>query len=449
MWPYLAGSAQSVSASARSSQKLTVTLVGLNAVQQHARHAESKIAFCAPNLDHQCTTTAAMGCEESKPDQTQEWTEAQPAEGGRCIEVLIPDGAVEGAQLDFKSPDGVWMKATVPEGYNPGDKISVLVPEEAPKKETHSHAFQYMDKKFTGYITDHSLFAEVAKDLLGLEGTTEEIWSTLDQDSPAVLFALLGVCEANHVELELGAPGLGADGAVAFPPLWTLSLEQGPKDDPSFVGQYDVEDDDHFKELIELVRKTYKKVWTRDRKKTGSDKVPSSFELVKAKRCENLKDWKRYYFRRHQIAHACSHKTGFMKRPVLTSEAKKLSKRQGLRGHCNEWFLFHGTSPEAAKSILSGSGDFTISLAGSATGTLYGRGTYFAESITKADEYAKEDDDGLCCVLVCRVAAGHVLYNDEVTPDADKLQQSCISGETHSILGDREKCRGTFKDRDF
>jgi len=398
-------------------------------------------------LDHQCTTTAAMGCEESKPDQTQEWTEAQPAEGGRRIEVLIPDGAVEGAQLDFKSPDGVWMKATVPEGYNPGDKISVLVPEEAPKKEKKfkslHQAFQYMDKKFTGYITDHSLFAEVAKDLLGLEGTTEEIWSTLDQDGNGQVNwpEFVEWAEANHVELELGAPGLGADGAVAFPPLW-----QGPKDDPSFVGQYDVEDDDHFKELIELVRKTYKKVWTRDRKKTGSDKVPSSFELVKAKRCENLKDWKRYYFRRHQIAHACSHKTGFMKRPVLTSEAKKLSKRQGLRGHCNEWFLFHGTSPEAAKSILSGSGDFTISLAGSATGTLYGRGTYFAESITKADEYAKEDDDGLCCVLVCRVAAGHVLYNDEVTPDADKLQQSCISGETHSILGDREKCRGTFKE---
>ena len=27
-----------------------------------------------------------------------------------------------------------------------------------------------------------------------------------------------------------------------------------------------------------------------------------------------------------------------------------------------------------------------------------------------------------------------------------RLQQSCISGEHHSILGDREKCRGTFKD---
>ena len=27
-----------------------------------------------------------------------------------------------------------------------------------------------------------------------------------------------------------------------------------------------------------------------------------------------------------------------------------------------------------------------------------------------------------------------------------RLQQQCISGEFHSILGDREKCRGTFKD---
>jgi len=312
-------------------------------------------------LDHQCTTTAAMGCEESKPDQTQEWTEAQPAEGGRRIEVLIPDGAVEGAQLDFKSPDGVWMKATVPEGYNPGDKISVLVPEEAPKKEKKfkslHQAFQYMDKKFTGYITDHSLFAEVAKDLLGLEGTTEEIWSTLDQDGNGQVNwpEFVEWAEANHVELELGAPGLGADGAVAFPPLW-----QGPKDDPSFVGQYDVEDDDHFKELIELVRKTYKKVWTRDRKKTGSDKVPSSFELVKAKRCENLKDWKRYYFRRHQIAHACSHKTGFMKRPVLTSEAKKLSKRQGLRGHCNEqWSQLSPVSWQGFSASIHQGGSFS------------------------------------------------------------------------------------------
>eukprot|EP00928_Gymnodinium_smaydae_P087239 TRINITY_DN7152_c0_g1_i3.p2 TRINITY_DN7152_c0_g1~~TRINITY_DN7152_c0_g1_i3.p2 ORF type:complete len:126 (-),score=10.70 TRINITY_DN7152_c0_g1_i3:208-585(-) len=59
--------------------------------------------------------------------------------------------------------------------------------------------------------------------------------------------------------------------------------------------------------------------------------------------------------------------------------------------------------------------------------------------------YSKEED-GICCVLVCRVAGGHVLYNDEVTPDAEELQRSCLAGEHHSIIGDREKCRNTFKE---
>eukprot|EP00913_Durusdinium_trenchii_P001226 g1129.t1 len=179
--------------------------------------------------------------------------------------------------------------------------------------------------------------------------------------------------EVNHVDLKLGLSG-GEDA----------------------VSQFDITDTDHFMELDQLLQKSYKKVWTRDRKKTGVDKVPLGFELVKAKRCENLKDWKRYYFRRHQIAGACSKETKFLQRPVLTSQAAALYTRQGMRKHLNEWLLFHGTSPEAAQSILSGSGDFVISLAGSATGTLYGRGTYFAESITKASPVP-------CPALLCIV----------------------------------------------
>eukprot|EP00427_Karlodinium_veneficum_P017479 CAMPEP_0169148164 /NCGR_PEP_ID=MMETSP1015-20121227/48688_1 /TAXON_ID=342587 /ORGANISM="Karlodinium micrum, Strain CCMP2283" /LENGTH=75 /DNA_ID=CAMNT_0009216581 /DNA_START=1 /DNA_END=225 /DNA_ORIENTATION=- len=54
---------------------------------------------------------------------------------------------------------------------------------------------------------------------------------------------------------------------------------------------------------------------------------------------------------------------------------------------CNEWFLWHGTSADGARNICET--DFKQSKAGSATGTLYGPGTYFAESCTKADEYAK------------------------------------------------------------
>lgn len=362
------------------------------------------------------------------------------------VQVIIPEGVAAGSQIKFRTPDGRLIQVVIPEGFGPGDKITVEVP---PKKvqenkfKTLHEAFVYLDPKHTGYITDRDRFAEVASMLTDLKRTKEEVWKSLDKDGNGQVNwpEFVEWAEDNCSEpLELGLSG--SESAVSFPALWT-----GPTDKPSdYVAQLQVTDTKQFMELGELVQKTYKKIWTRDRKKTGVDKVPSGFDLIKAMRCENLKDWKRYYHRRHQIAHACSQKTNFVKRPVLTSRAAALYKRQAIRTHCNEWLLFHGTSPESAKSILSGTGDFVISLAGSATGTLYGRGTYFAESITKADEYAQADEDGLCCVLVCKVAAGHVLYNNEVTPDAEKLQQSCISGEHHSILGDREKCRRTFKE---
>jgi hypothetical protein len=106
--------------------------------------------------------------------------------------------------------------------------------------------------------------------------------------------------------------------------------------------------------------------------------------------------------------------------------------------------LFHGTDQFAAEAVCKTG--FATCLAGISTGTLYGGGTYFAESITKADEYSKVDKEGLCCSLLCRVAGGQVLYNDENTPDAEKLIRSVVSGENDSVLGDREKGRNTFRE---
>merc|ERR1712045_138493 len=84
-------------------------------------------------------------------------------------------------------------------------------------------------------------------------------------------------------------------------------------------------------------------------------------------------------------------------------------------------------------------------LAGSATGTLYGRGTYMAESITKADEYAREER-GVFTVLLSRVLGGQVRYNDEKTPDPEELTRDCLEGPYDSILGDRTKCSGTYRE---
>ena len=49
-----------------------------------------------------------------------------------------------------------------------------------------------------------------------------------------------------------------------------------------------------------------------------------------------------------------------------------------LERSANEWVLLHGTSAAAAEAISRS--DFTMRLAGSATGTLYGRGVSRAAS---------------------------------------------------------------------
>ena len=52
---------------------------------------------------------------------------------------------------------------------------------------------------------------------------------------------------------------------------------------------------------------------------------------------------------------------------------REVRENFNLERSANEWVLLHGTSAEAADAIAST--DFTMRLAGSATGTLYGRGT--------------------------------------------------------------------------
>merc|ERR1739848_122502 len=100
----------------------------------------------------------------------------------------------------------------------------------------------------------------------------------------------------------------------------------------------------------------------------------------------------------------------------------------------NEWYLWHGASMHAARSITSG--EFKQDFAGSATGTLYGRGTYMSDSCTKADEYAKEcGTPGVYVTLLCRVTGGHVNYNTETVPKATELEKSVFEGKYDAILG--------------
>ena len=73
----------------------------------------------------------------------------------------------------------------------------------------------------------------------------------------------------------------------------------------------------------------------------------------------------------------------------------------------SEVYLFHGTKPIAADKITRD--NFRVDLAGSSTGTLYGRGIYLGEHCTKADEYAAADANGLRTMLVCTAKFGLTL----------------------------------------
>jgi hypothetical protein len=103
----------------------------------------------------------------------------------------------------------------------------------------------------------------------------------------------------------------------------------------------------------------------------------------------------------------------------------------------NEFYLFHGTSPDRALRIFDSG--FRIDMAGAMSGTLFGKGAYFAECSSKSDEYAAEGiglmGKGKHALLLCRVVCGNMRYVTTTDPHA---HMSTTAPEHHSLIGDRE-----------
>eukprot|EP00434_Breviolum_minutum_P034483 symbB.v1.2.030524.t1/scaffold3438.1/size56642/4 len=111
-----------------------------------------------------------------------------------------------------------------------------------------------------------------------------------------------------------------------------------------------------------------------------------------------------------------------------------------------ECWLWHGTRKEGVEGITSS--DFDIKRAGSAAGTMFGRGLYFAESCMKSDEYTVADERGFYPLILCRVTCGRFFYCDWKNPSShtSELENACHHNGYHCVLGDREKVRGTFRE---
>jgi len=182
----------------------------------------------------------------------------------------------------------------------------------------------------------------------------------------------------------------------------------------------------------------------------GDPGLPTGYEVKRVIRVEDSGMFERYVQRRKAIrgarAGGCDHPDTDLFTKAALDHVEGLPDVLGeLDDSINEVFLWHGTNIRAGLSIAQN--DFNLDWAGKGAGTMYGKGLYFAESCTKADEYAKSENDGhyrdIRALLLCRVCVGkfhYVLDRDETAIDV------YTKGESDSTIGDRAKSVHTYRE---
>lgn len=180
---------------------------------------------------------------------------------------------------------------------------------------------------------------------------------------------------------------------------------------------------------------------TRDRN-DGSE-VPLRLEVSEVFRVQNSVAWRKYST---AVERMRAHADGERLQPeVLTATSDDPGAVTMLGELCeeaHERWLFHGTTTSAVQGIADR--DFLMDLAGTHRGTLYGKGVYLAECSSKADEYAEEDEEGFCRMLLCRVSLGRVLVDRSKSPGADIVART--NDGFDSLCGDRWAAVGTFRE---
>jgi len=259
---------------------------------------------------------------------------------------------------------------------------------------------------------------------------------------------------------ELDAVCRSLSQVLKFPSWWDLSVMEGlsmdevknfkleRRDKTNLFAYLQLEQGD-LDRLQKLFDASFVAKYTRDRK---GGKVPDRLLVQRAVRVQNAQNWSEFMGRNNEIRADLATLQGWGVSLMCSVEGLKTDVPEfkedpsyELDRVTNTAWLFHGTS--AGEAIATS--DFCVDLAGSHAGTLYGRGVYLAESCAKSDEYSSENAEGLRQILVCRATLGSILYCDEVSPNTDELVRQCCSGfppKFHSVLGDREKTSGTFRE---
>eukprot|EP00928_Gymnodinium_smaydae_P013727 TRINITY_DN14985_c0_g1_i1.p1 TRINITY_DN14985_c0_g1~~TRINITY_DN14985_c0_g1_i1.p1 ORF type:complete len:915 (-),score=223.58 TRINITY_DN14985_c0_g1_i1:53-2473(-) len=185
---------------------------------------------------------------------------------------------------------------------------------------------------------------------------------------------------------------------------------------------------------------TYRRVLTRDRApdddNPGDEEMPFRLEVVNAFRSEHGFLNHRFQQRR-LVAELPEDFEPFETKTSVGPCEESLLHAQLLPGDA---YLFHGTNPSSAMSILKTG--FVLDHAGSTTGTMYGGGIYLAECSSKSDEYGRDDGGNsypsLLAMLVCRSFVGKPLVVTKAgahTTTAAEEGYDCVCGDRESVVG--------------
>jgi len=184
--------------------------------------------------------------------------------------------------------------------------------------------------------------------------------------------------------------------------------------------------------LQQMLDATFRRVLTRDRcpddDAPEDEEMPYRLELVHAFRSEHRLLHHRFQSRSQAIWDG--EEEDFQ---VKTFQPETCITRRVSPG---EAYLFHGTNPSSAMSILKTG--FVLDHAGSATGTMFGAGIYMAECSSKSDEYGRDDGGNtypsLNALLVCRCLVG----KPYVVTSAGAFTERAQAEGFHCVCGDRE-----------
>lgn len=283
-----------------------------------------------------------------------------------------------------------------------------------------------------------------------------------DRIKEAVIFAKQADHKSDHQLHEMYTSSMNQLKKLKrLPSGWEVDDLVGDDAAAKMFKKVDVIGDKLMKLFQQLFDETNAGILTRDRLVRGTGgtgTMPRGYKVEKIETVMNAESWGSYLKRSDDIADQCKlfpgaapfksweNWSGLVETDKIGKEIMNEAKLPPLTGSNNEFLMFHGTKPEAANAIAEQHFDMSFACK---TG-LFGAGLYLCESSSKSDEYVKPDKKGHFPVIMCRVALGRVNYCPAPDPTKDpgraKLEGSCLGGEYHSVLGDRKKARGTYRE---